>query len=245
MSTLIVRSLKRWPRLYSPLQRAYYEGMYLAERYLLGSKLHEIRWRRRKPEDAATCSEGHPHRRFLADRLASVGRIESILEVGCSAGQNLLILAQAFPAARLYGVDINRRALAIAREIFRAREIDHATVFHGRADDLGGFGDRSVDVVFSDATLMYVGPDKIHRAVCELLRVARMRLMLNEWHLFEHERQGPAQRSRYHFAHWVHDYGGLVTGAPGVKSVRIEKLPPGLWGADGWQRFGALIEVEL
>lgn len=236
--------LKKSPRVYSLLKRAYYAGLYFIERYVLGTKLHEVLWRFRSFEESARESQDHPHRLFLVDRMRRFAPFKSILEVGCSAGPNLIALGRAYPAVRLYGVDISTRAIKFAKTVLAQEPGLNVTVFVGRADDLRRFRDRSIDIVLTDATLMYVGADKITRALSELARVGRKGLILNEWHLFEGHSAG--QRSYWHYAHWVHDYRHLVSDVPGVKAVHVERLPPGLWDpGGGWEAYGALVEVHL
>jgi len=241
---VIKRWLQKVPRLYRALHRSYYAGLYWIERHVLGSRLHELLWRVRSSAATAQCSLEHPHRGFLLARLARFAPLCSVLEVGCNAGPNLVLLRRAFPGVRLYGVDISRRAIRTAKGVLESEGRGDASVFVGRADDLGRFADRSVDVALSDATLMYVGPDKITRAIAELVRVARAGLVLSEWHLFEPPQEGA--RAYWYYAHWVHDYRALLTGVPRVAAVHVERLPVGLWGpGGGWEAYGALVEVEL
>jgi ubiquinone/menaquinone biosynthesis C-methylase UbiE len=169
---------------------------------------------------------------------------ESILEVGCGAGANLVVLARGHPGTRLYGVDISPRAIRAAERALSREAIADATVLKGRADDLSSFSDKSVDIVLTDAVLMYIGPDRIGRVVSELARVARKRLILNEWHWFEGSAAG--SEAYWHCAHWVHDYVRLLGSTPEVKAFRVERLPPGMWSpGGGWEAYGALVEVEL
>jgi ubiquinone/menaquinone biosynthesis C-methylase UbiE len=128
--------------------------------------------------------------------------------------------------------------------VLKREAIAEATVSIGRANDLRLFSDNSLDVVLTDAALMYVGPDKISHVISELTRVARKGLILNEWHLFQTDKGEPS--SYWYYAHWVHNYTRLLGCAPRVKSFRIERLPAGLWNTGGgWEAFGAVIEVQL
>lgn len=240
---MIKRWLKRSPRLYFVLQRSYYAGLYFTERYVLGTKLHKLLWQVHNFEESAKRSQDHPRRAFLVERIGRFAPFGSILEVGCNGGLNLVKLGRAYPGVRLHGVDISARAIKLAESILAQEAIGNATVYVGMADDLRQFADNSVDVALTDSTLMYVGPDKIMRAISELARVARKGLILNEWHLFERQNNEPC--AYWYYAHWVHDYRALLGGVPGVKAVRIERLPHGLWGPGGWETFGALVDAEL
>lgn len=241
---LIKQWLRRSPKLRFLFQRGYYAGLYFTERYLLGSRVQEMLWRARTVSEECTDSQSHPHRSFLLRRLDRFAPFESVLEVGCNFGPNLMLLARTYPGVRLYGMDISAKAIKVAKTVLTKEEADgNVRLFAGCADDLSRFSDKSLDVVLTDAVLMYVGPDKITRAITEFARVARKALVLNEWNLFEPR---SAERAHWHYSHWVHDFKSLLGEVPGVKAVRVERLPRGLWNSgSGWERYGALIEVEL
>ena len=241
---MIKRWLQKLPGLYRVLHRSYYAALYWVERHVLGSRLHELLWRMWRSEGTGQCLPEHPHRGFLMTHLARFAPLGSLLEVGCNGGPNLVVLRREYPGVRLYGVDISPRAIRTARAVLERERIVDASVFVGRADDLGLFADHSVDVALTDATLMYVGPDKIARAIAELVRVARKGLVLNEWHLFEPPQSG--LHAYWYYAHWVHDYRALLIRVPGVTGVRVRRVPVGLWGpGGGWEAYGAVVEVDL
>ena len=240
---MIKRFLQRWPSLYQSTQRAYYGTLYRVEQHLLGTHLHELMWRYRSIDEFKPQSLAHPHRTHLVERLRSRSPFTSILEVGCSAGANLVLLAKAFPRVSLHGVDLNPRAIREARRLIQIGDLPGASVSVGHADDLRTFPDQSVDIVLTDATLMYVGSDKICATLDELVRVGRRAVLVNEWHLFDP--LSAAETSRWYDAHWVHDYRRLLARLPRVRSVRIERPSIGMWGPGGWEEYGAFIEAEL
>lgn len=211
---------------------------------MLGTKLHGLLWRARWFHESGMCGDCDSHRAFLVERVGRFAPFESVLEVGCGAGGNLIALSRAYPGTRLYGVDISARAVTAAETLLAREAIANITIYKNRADNLRCFSDRSIDIVLTDATLMYVGPDKIGRVMSELARVARKGWVLNEWHLFE--RNSPGSAACWYYAHWVHDYTQVAGNAPAVKAVRVERLPAGLWGpGGGWEIYGAVVEVEL
>ncbi|MBI4607645.1 MAG: methyltransferase domain-containing protein [Candidatus Rokubacteria bacterium] len=61
-----------------------------------------------------------------------------LLDVGCGCGGFLLALAQAFPAGKYVGVDIDRKALAVARRSVRAAGLARRVGFRAAGSD--GFG---------------------------------------------------------------------------------------------------------
>ena len=83
------------------------------------------------------------------------------MEVGCSAGVNIYVISQAFPGVKLYGIDINKRAIEEGKKQFERMGMSNVFLYTGKADKLKRFDDKSKDVVFTDAILMYIGPEKI------------------------------------------------------------------------------------
>ncbi|MBI2187971.1 MAG: class I SAM-dependent methyltransferase [Acidobacteria bacterium] len=243
---MLKRVLRKSHWAYTRLQHGYYAGCGALERRLLGTKLQVWRWRmrgtcfRRDEITASAHSQGHPHRDLLIDRVAALAPFTNVLEVGCGGGPNLLRLAERFPGVRLHGVDVNARALRFAADALRGMEWP-ARLYLATASALSPFPNDSVDVVVTDAVLMYVGPDRISNAIAEIVRVARRGAVLIEWHT--PTRASEPQASRYHFAHWIHDYRALFL-QHGCSNVRVAALPPNVWDDTGWRAFGAVIEVD-
>ena len=52
----------------------------------------------------------------------ALGAGDSLLEVGCGTGRNLLLASRHFPLAQLYGVDISAEMLTTAAETFAGRK---------------------------------------------------------------------------------------------------------------------------
>lgn len=208
---------------------------------LLGSKIEERHFRRRDRDDVRQgfSNVALPHRGWLADRLLH-GPVEEILEVGCGWGPNLEVLARRAPSIRLTGVDISRASIREGHERFAELGLRCVTLIEGQADSLGAFANASEDVVFTDALLLYIGPDKIERTVREMMRAARRRVLLLEMH-----QTGAGAGGRYTRDGWVRDYEALLRPLAGDEAVRLVPLPPGLRTAGRWPEFGTLIEVDM
>lgn len=210
------------------VHRAYYGAMEFIERHIFGSRLQAWAWRTRHLfhrgwTNGYRATLNHPHRAVLADAIAAYAP-ESVLEVGCNVGVNLAILGENLPGCTLYGVDINRAAIAYGRRWLGGR----ANLRCASAAALP-FPDKSVDIVFTDAVLMCIGPDQITHVLNELTRVARLGVVLNEF-LCEGS-------SRYLDGHWAHDYRTL---AP---TSRARPLPPDSWGEGAWPQYGRIVEI--
>lgn len=94
-----------------------------------------------------------------------------IVELGCGVGSSLVPVAQAFPEAETYGVDVGASMLRYA--LARARHLGAAV--HFVQDDAEGtrFADESFDLVFSCALLHETSPGGIEAIVRESRRLLR------------------------------------------------------------------------
>lgn len=238
------QAIKRWPSAYTKLQRLYYCLLYFGERSVLGTRIHEWTWRylHKFSMEELRKSAAHPHRGFLISRIEKHGPFRNALEIGCNAGQNLLLLARKFPQAEFHGIDINPRFIEAGKNWLASEGVTNVSLEVGRADCVDDFGDRSFDVVFTDATLMYIGPDKIGEVLRQMKRVTRNAVLLNEWHL---ERPNSWDSSLWYDLHWVHNYRILLEGLVSADKVSVTKLPKDLWGGGGWEEYGTLVEVDL
>jgi len=204
-------------------------------------------------------SRDHSHRSFLVERICKFSPIRNILEIGCASGPNLYHVAKKFPDAEVRGIDINPIAVQKGNEWFEKEGISNVKLEVGRAQDIKQFEDKSFDVVFTDAVLIYVSTDEIKQVVKEMLRVGRV-LVQCEWHLFNRwlalmlngyycfRLKSEAFKFKsaslgFFVGHWVRDYGMLFEEFVPKKNIRITKLPTELWNDKGWQMWGAIIEV--
>jgi SAM-dependent methyltransferase len=239
------RFLRKYPRAYSQTQKMYYRLLYVGETSFLGSKFHEWIWRRQSAPQAEEFQDvvEHPHRDFLVSQIMQSAPFERVLEIGCNAGQNLYLLARKYPGASFHGIDINPHFVEAGQDWLRRRGVENVFLRVGKADDLSSLGDRSYDICFSDATLMYLGPDKISKSLRHIVRITRKAILLNEWSQKAPER---GKRSLWYDFHWVHDYSALFRDFLPQGKIRETKIPAGQWlPGGGWEKYGTLIEVEL
>jgi ubiquinone/menaquinone biosynthesis C-methylase UbiE len=187
-------------------------------------------------------SWNHPHRSFLVDTISRFNP-SSILEIGCNCGPNLYLLAKKFPDAEIIGIDINPVAVQKGNEWLAQEGISNVRLLEGKADELGQFQDKSFDVVFTDAVLIYIGPDKIKEVIREMVRITRKALILMEWHSFEHERKDPKGLGVYHIGCWKRDYVALLKQFVREEQIHITKVTEDVWPDKNWKEVGAVIEV--
>lgn len=134
-------------------------------------------WRNRKVDwkKEYLSTWNHPHRFFITKVLRSFPWL-SLLEIGCGGGANLANIVKGIPGRQVGGVDINPDAIALAEKSFKGGFFKINS-----ADDIM-MSDKSVDVILSDMTLIYVGPFQIGRYIKEMRRLARSCIVLCEFH---------------------------------------------------------------
>ena len=243
---------RRWPRFYNFLEKSY-SVVRRVQRYLLGTKVDEKYWAMRhlrKGDDWGNQdgdwvrgywnSRNHTHRSFLMERVFKFSP-SSILEIGCNCGPNLYMLAKKFPDAEIRGIDVNPMAVQKGNEWFTEEGISNVKLSLGKADDLRQFKDKSFDVVFTDAVLIYIGPDKIKKVIEEMLRVTRKALIFLEWHCFDSK----CNPLGVYVGHWMRDYIALLREFIPESKIKVTKLPKALWPDQNWQRWGGVIEVVM
>jgi len=186
-------------------------------------------------------SVNHPHRALLIDHVLKYS-LESALEIGCNCGPNLRVLADRSPGIRLAGIDINKEAIKNGNIWLHNEGYHNAMLFEGQADDLSQFPDNSFDVVFADAVLIYIGPDKIRSVIQEMIRVARKGVVLMEWH------DGETNQGSGTFVFgrglWKRNYRALIGEYASETTIEIEHISPEIWPDAGWSEYGAVISIK-
>lgn len=212
----------------------------LFERHLLGSFSQEWTWRlrnfyRRNWAEDYLCTTEHPHRDQIVESVVEFQDIGSVLEIGCASGANLVRLRNALPHVHLIGVDINRKAIRVARDYFDSIGDEKVDLIVGRADRLSDIYDNSVDVVLVDAVLMFMAPDRIGKVLAEIARIASKGIVLNEYHK-DGELKGLFDGGR-----WIYDLSALLKRCLPDADIHIKKSA--FTGGD-WNKYGYLIEVR-
>lgn len=211
------------------------------ERSAAGARWQEWAWRSRHLYRTSWArgyldTVDHPHRSQIVAAVSTFSPVDSALEVGCASGANLVRLRKCLPDTQLIGVDINRQAITTARRHFAAQGDTRIRLFAGRADRLTDIPNASVDVVLTDAVLMFIAPARIHDVLAELGRIARKGMVLNEYHC-SGETAGHFDGGR-----WVYDLVALIERQLPHASIQATKsaFAGGLWDV-----YGTLIEVRL
>ncbi|MFX1535850.1 MAG: class I SAM-dependent methyltransferase [Promethearchaeota archaeon] len=242
----IKSALRKWGSFYGLLQRTYYGFWRIIETSILGTKLPEWIWKtqhifkgRRWIEEYLE-SVDHPRRRLLIEKIALNEPLESFLEIGCGMGANLYLLAKEFPTARLYGIDISSQAIREGKRWLERTNVKNVELFVGKADELGWLEDNSIDVVFTYATLMYIGIDKINKVIKEISRIARKLIFLYEWDFND-----LSKGYQWYDGHWIYNYKSFLARYFSSNNIIVSRLPQDLWSDESWKRFGSIIEAKL
>ncbi len=103
--------------------------------------------------------------------LGALSRDETVLDLGCGAGTDVLMAAQMVgPGGRVVGIDMTAAMVAKARENARVMGADNVEILEGQVEQLP-LPDGSIDVVISNGVIDLV-PDK-DAVFGEILRVLR------------------------------------------------------------------------
>jgi len=235
MKQRLVNVIKRSPVLYRCASKLYWalKSEHLAER-LMGTKAREKQWAKRHIAESYWKNRGHPSKYFLMERIAAFAPIDSILEVGCASGPSLYLLAKKFPRAQIMGIDVNAEAVQYGNTRFREEEISNVKLMVGKADEIREFKNGAFDIVFTNALLIYIGPDITNKA-----------LVLMELHCFGPNANDPSGQGVYREGNWTRDYVALLKQFVSEEQIQVTKIPEGVWPVEPWSKWGAVIEAVL
>lgn len=170
------------------------------------------------------------HRTQIVEAVRSL-QAETVLEVGCHCGPNLVRLAHEWPALRMIGVDISAEAIAAGRSWVHGLGLASRIQLNaGRIPAvLEALPSQTCDVVISCYTLAYVAPADLDAVLYEMGRLATRGIVLAE-PMPEGgagTRAGP--RSLTGYTEWAHDYAAAapwIGSWRGMTLVRQAVSPP-------------------
>lgn len=176
----------------------------------------------------------HPHRQLIIDALRKM-KFYSIYEVGCGAGANLFKVLKTFPGTRVGGLDINQDAVDEAK-----KHLPRNALVERRSDGGIFMNDGSIDVLLTDAYLIYIGPTRINAMIKEIKRVARNHIIFVELH-------SPSILERLKIR-WrgynAYNYKKLLS-KHDFYDIRIDKIPKGIWDGTPWEDWGHIITARI
>ena len=217
-------------KIYRLLRWIYWKNFELLER-IFGTNFTRIIWKHAKTE-GYLASINHSHRRMLLEIIKKYNP-QSVLEIGCSGGTNLYLIGKELPACKIFGTDINQRAVEVGKKLFGKQKMESNLLV---ADiEKQPFPDKNFDIVLTDAVLIYVGPDRIKRVVDEMKRLAKKAIIMVERH-----NDGDSASGKWYENICRRNYKKLFMGHKTI----FTKIPSEIWGGD-WGRDGCIIEVIL
>lgn len=236
-------TLKRSPCLFSAIKHSYLALRRVLETRIVDTALEEWIWKTRHIYKGRSWAQGylndvrHSHRVQVISAVASFYPFKSVLEIGCNSGPNMVLLNNKYPETAIYGIDINRHAISVGEQNVRELCLHNIKFLYGMAHKLRHFKDKSVDVVFTDAVLMFVGPSRIRQVISEIQRVARKGIVFHEYHSWE------PPKHNYEDGRRVYNYNDLLMEVfPATSKIRFEKSK--LTGG-AWSRYGFLVVLEV
>ncbi|WP_223487775.1 pseudaminic acid biosynthesis-associated methylase [Pseudomonas sp. A-RE-19] len=111
---------------------------------------------------------------LFAKALTRVGRIESLVELGTNAGNNLQALRQLLPQCDLFGVEINSSACA------QARALGIAQIWQGSLFDFPR--ERTFDLTLSKGVLIHLAPELLAAAYAQLYELSNRYVLVAEYY---------------------------------------------------------------
>jgi len=164
------------------------------------------------------------HRTALVQALKEI-QPETLLEVGCHCGPNLVRFAQEFPALSMIGVDVNAEAIEAGQQWVASRHLTKRIALHaGRIPEaIQRLPSKSCDVVLSCYALAYIAPADLDAVLFEMGRVAIKAIVIAE--PMRIDRPLETKRSLSGYSEWAHDYRAAATWI-GTWRDRVMRIAP-------------------
>ncbi|MCC6932461.1 MAG: class I SAM-dependent methyltransferase [Deltaproteobacteria bacterium] len=189
-------------------------------------------------------------RALFAEKFCSYFPIGNVLEIGAAYGQSFHLLAKLLPQTQFLGIDINPETVQAANVVIKENKITNAKIIQGDATDIQGLPDRSFDIVYSSAALLYVDDNEISQVIKEMIRISRKSIILLELHLenpeYPNQHLG-IKLAKYSFlgTYWVRDYKKLILQHAPRATISLTKIPRSMWINEAWAELGYIIEVNM
>lgn len=187
-------------------------------------------------EDADPDAWKHPHR-FVISAILKNFAWQSLFEVGCGTGSNLVNIVKTHRHKQVGGIDVNSKFIKIARSMFKGG----ALLKVNSVEDMM-MSDKSCDVLLSDMTLIYISPWKIKKVLREIVRVTRNKVVFCELHCnFWADRQWMRLTDGYN----IYDYKRLLE-KYGFYDIQYYKLTEEDWpGGEPQRSYGYIFVANV
>ena len=108
--------------------------------------------------------------KWFVDQLKTY-KFDSICEAGMFGGRNLKHISEAFPDRKIYGFDINEKAIEFAK-----KQIPDATMWKMDICDLVDY-ELDVDVIYTSGTMIHLAPDTLITTIRGLIKTSNNYVM--------------------------------------------------------------------
>lgn len=168
-------------------------------------------WDRYADENESRYNEAFA--RFVRD-LATSLKCTSVLEIGCGTGIDLRLFTDDF---KVHGVDLNDRALDIARQGSSHGDFRNA--------DIAAlpFKDSEVDFVFTHGLLNYLDDHTLEKAVPEMYRVAGRYIMNCEMFAEQEDQMNQNARFRNMYGRWLDQKVKIISNVDMHEDIEPDK----------------------
>lgn len=146
------------------------------------------------------------HRREIVRLVQALGA-DTIFEVGCHCGPNLMALTEAMPNLHAVGIDVSGEAIEAGQRWAVSRGVaDRVTLkqmpFPSRG--ITELPSGAFDVVLTCYSLTYLAPGDLDEALYELGRLSSKAVILAE------PMNGEGRQGQGGYQEWAHDYQGSL-----------------------------------
>ncbi len=179
----------------------------------------------------------HPHRKLLVDTIMKY-EPKSVLELGCNVGINLELVNRRSPKTLCLGIDINEDCIKYGIEKYHFKDKNNNIwLLNYPIDRLYKLRSMRFDVVFSDASLIYIGEDKINTVFEQIgLRTTKAVVFLER-----HLPNGDG-KSVYKDGLWNRNYVKLIREyLPEFNNIKETKITKDIWSE--WLENGYIIDA--
>jgi spore coat polysaccharide biosynthesis protein SpsF len=112
---------------------------------------------------------------LFSDILQKTGPIDSVLELGCNVGMNLMALEMLSPETSICGVDINKSAIEELKEHKPNYELHTQSI-------IDSLDINSADLSFTKGVLIHINPEKLNDVYKNLYNKSNKYICINEYY---------------------------------------------------------------
>ncbi len=229
-----------FPTVFSMLKSIYHFTRHLIEKSYVGPTINSLFWRFWRPSVLVSDgfdiqSSDYPHRATLVSLLKELPVAESLLDVGCGFGANIININRLLPKLNIVGLDINPRMLEQLKSFITQNSLKNIRVQKHNLISRLPFDDNSVDIIIADAVLMFIPNSKIDFVLSEFVRVSKQAIIIHDFC------DKKALKSSYCGGRWVHNYFerlAKISDGANISERRTQFTGP------TWSKFGAFIIIK-